>query len=310
MKKALLIAGGGTLGRYTADELLRQGVRVDTICLEDVKSEDARLIYYQGRATLEYLTDFLKDKFYDAIVNFIHYEDVEEYKPVHRLLSDVTKQLVFLSSYRIYSSEKLPITEASPTLYDTVSDECFEHEKYSVPKTKAERYIREESGTANWTIVRPVISFSDRRFDIVTVTGRKVVEFAKSGSAVLLPREAKNKIAGLDWAGNSGKLIANLLFKEAALSEAFTVSTAQNHTWGEIAEMYTELLGVRFEWVDTERYLETDPFVKSHPELLKYDRLLDREIDNSKILSVTGLKSEDFVSVKDGIRIELSKIEK
>ena len=39
-----------------------------------------------------------------------------------------------------------------------------------------------------------------------------------------------------------------------------------------------------------------------------YDRFFDRRIDNSKILSVTGLTNDDFLSIKDGIGIELAKI--
>ena len=33
LKRVLLIAGGGTLGTYTAEELLRLGHMVDVICL-------------------------------------------------------------------------------------------------------------------------------------------------------------------------------------------------------------------------------------------------------------------------------------
>ena len=162
MKSVLLIAGGGTLGRYTAAELLRLGYRVDIICLEDNVSDNRRLRYYKGYAELEYLKDFLKDRFYDGIVNFIHYEDVNTYKPVHKLLSENTEHLIFLSSYRVYADLEHPITETSPILYDTVQDEEFlKNETYAIPKSKAEWFIRNESGTKNYTIVRPVISFSD-----------------------------------------------------------------------------------------------------------------------------------------------------
>ena len=310
-KKVLLIAGGGTLGGYTAAELLRLGCRVDIICLEDNVSDNRRLRYYKGYAELEYLKDFLKDRFYDGIVNFIHYEDVNTYKPVHKLLSENTEHLIFLSSYRVYADLEHPITETSPTLYDTVQDEEFlKNETYAIPKSKAEWFIRNESGTKNYTIVRPVISFSDRRLDIVTVSGRLVLELTKAGKEILLPKEAKNLTAGLDWAGNSGKLIANLLFKEEALGEKFTVSTAQNLTWGEVADIYTELSGAKFNWVDTERYIEEYPWLKENPWILKYDRLFDRKIDNSKILKVTELKKEDFTSIRDGIKYELETIKK
>lgn len=308
-KRALLIAGGGTLGRYTAAELLRLGCYVDIICLEDNVSDNERLYYYKGYAEFEYLKDFLKDKSYDGIVNFIHYEDVNTYKPVHRLLSENTGHLIFLSSYRVYADLEHPITENAPQLIDVVNDKEFlETETYAVPKSKAELFLRNESGTKNWTIVRPVISFSDRRLDIVTVSGRSVIEFTAEGKAIPLPIEAKTLTAGLDWAGNSGKLIANLLFKEKALGKAFTVSTAQNLTWGEVADIYSELLDARFEWVSTESFIKENPYLQSNPWILKYDRLFDRKVDNSKILNVTGLKKEDFASIRDGIKIELDKI--
>ena len=311
MKSVLLIAGGGTLGRYTAAELLRLGYRVDIICLEDNVSDNERLCYYKGYAEFEYLKEFLKSRHYNGIVNFIHYEDVNTYKPGHKLLSENTEHLIFLSSYRVYADLEHPITETSPTLYETIKDRNFlEHEKYAVPKSQAELFIRNESGTKNHTIVRPVISFSDRRLDIVTVSGRLALELTGAGKEILLPKEAKNLTAGLDWAGNSGKLIANLLLKEKAFGEAFTISSAQNLTWGEGADIYAELSGAKFNWVDTERYIEEYPWLKENPWILKYDRLFDRKIDNSKILKVTELKKEDFTSIRDGIKYELEKINK
>lgn len=60
MERVLLIAGGGTLGKYTAAELLRLGCHVDIICLEDNVSDNERLCYYKGYAELEYLEKFLK----------------------------------------------------------------------------------------------------------------------------------------------------------------------------------------------------------------------------------------------------------
>ena len=55
MKRVLLIAGGGTLGGYVSEELLRLGHSVDVICLEDNVSDNANLRFFKSRATLEYL---------------------------------------------------------------------------------------------------------------------------------------------------------------------------------------------------------------------------------------------------------------
>lgn len=308
MKKALLIAGGGTLGEHTSKELLNRGYTVDIICLEDNVSSDERVRFFKARADYEYLKGFLCDKNYDGIVNFIHYTDVEEYKRVHMLLCENTKHLIFLSSYRVYNDLQHPVTESAPQLYDTLDDKEFiETEDYAVPKSKCEHFIREESGTSNWTIVRPVISFSKRRFDIVT-ENRNVVGRIKDGEVIVLPEVTKNLTAALDWAGNSGKLIAHLLNNEKAYGEAFTVSSAQNLTWSEVADIYTELLGAKFKWVGTDEYVKTRNEWEKTPYILKYDRMFDRKIDNSKILAVTGLIKDDFASIKKGLEKELKEL--
>lgn len=306
MKKVLLIAGGGTLGRYTAKELLSKDCEVDVICLEDYTSDNSKLCYYKANADLNYLTEFLKDKYYDGIVNFIHYISVDDYKPVHKLLCNKTDQLIFLSSYRVYGDLQHPITESAPMLADVVKDDekFLKTENYALPKARCEKFLREESGTKNWTVVRPVISFSDKRFDLVTVSGHEIIDAAKSGKTVILPEAAKNLTAGLDWAGNSGKLIANLLFKKECFGEAYTVSSGQNLTWGEVADIYTRLTGVNFRWTDTEEYVSTG----HGGYILNYDRLYDRAVDNTKILKATGLKKDDFTSVEEGIKIELNNI--
>lgn len=305
-KKVLLIAGGGTLGTYTAKELLKLGNSVDVICMEDKVSDDSSLHYIKAKVDYDYLAEFLKDKHYDGIVNFMLYRSLEAYIPTHKLLSSKTDHLMFVSSYRVYAESDRPLTESSPRLYDTVTDSDFlENEDYAVPKSKCEDYLKNESNTDNWTVIRPVISFSHLRFDVATVSGRTVVDCAENGKTVLLPKEVKNLTAGLDWAGNSGKLIAHLLFKKEAMRSCFTVSSAPNLKWCEIADIYTKLLGVNFEWADMNEVINVSPNLQKDRWIMKYDRLFDRTIDNSAILDVTGLSRNDFTSIEDGIKIEL-----
>lgn len=302
MKRVLLIAGGGTLGTYTAEELLRLGHMVDVVCLEDKTSTHANLRYFRANATLEYLKGLLNQTHYDGVVNFIHYGDVRDYIPYHELLSQNTDHLIFLSSYRVYADKEHPITEDAPQLIDVVADDPLFHERedYALAKSRVERYLADNPYPQNWTIVRPVISFSDRRLDINTVSGHVVIDAARENKPVRLPLEAKNLTAGLDWAGNSGKLIAHLLFKKESIGEAYTISSAQNLTWAEVAEIYTELLGVKFEWVPANYPCDNWGW--------RYDRIYDRKIDNSKVLKATGLSPTDFISIKEGVRIELKKL--
>lgn len=308
-KSVLLIGGGGTLGTYTAYELLELGHSVDVICLEDKKSENQRLQYYKEYASTEFLQELFANKHYDGIVNFIHYEEVEEYKPMHKLLIENTEHLIFLSSYRVYSDLEKPITEETPMLLDISSDEEFlQNEKYAISKAKCEKFLRSECEGQKWTIVRPVISFSERRLDLIMCSGRQIVEKTKAGETIFLPKECKDMTAGLDWSGNTGKIIANLLFKKETYGEAYTITSAQGLKWSEVADIYTELIGAKFRWVDMETYIKSGAMHPSGIWALKYDRMYDRKIDNSKVLHATNLQQEDFTSIRQGIQIELAKV--
>ena len=134
-----------------------------------------------------------------------------------------------------------------------------------------------------------------------------VLDAQKEGKPVILPENVKNLTAGLDWSGNTGKIIANLLFKEHTLGEAYTISSAQNLSWGEVAELYTELAGTEFKWIEKEEWLRHDEYIQNSYWAAVYDRFFDRKIDNSKVLKATGLKKEDFKSIKEGLKIEIAK---
>ena len=74
----LLIAGGGTLGTYTAKELLNKGVSVEVVCPEEKTSNHENLKFHRTLATDDFLTNLFAKNHYDAIVNFIHYDDPDE----------------------------------------------------------------------------------------------------------------------------------------------------------------------------------------------------------------------------------------
>ena len=145
-KRVLLIAGGGTLGTYTAQELLSKGVCVDIICLEDHVSDDPRLRYIKEYVSMELLESLFAKHHYDGIVNFIHYKKIEDYKPYHELLIQNTDHLIFLSSYRVYANEMHPITEEAPRLTDVPLEEEFTRvETYALPKIQGEDFFAERA---------------------------------------------------------------------------------------------------------------------------------------------------------------------
>ena len=311
-KRFLLIAGGGTLGTYVSEELLRKGAIVEVVCPEEKTSHCDRLIFHQGMGTEEYLGELFAKTHYDGIVNFIHYDDPEDYKAIHPLLIQNTDHLIFLSSYRVYADEMHPITEEAPRLLDVIRDEEFlTTEDYGLSKAKCEDFLRSECASQPWTIVRPVISFSERRLDLLMHSKNLVLEASDRGEELLLPEFVRNYSAGLDWAGNSGKLIANLLLKPDVIGETYTIYSGHGLTWGEVAQAYERVIGLKVRWCTEEEYLAKNPrILEKYSTRWGYihDRRYNRDIDCSKVLRATGLTEKDFASVEEGIRREVAKL--
>ena len=307
-KKVLLIAGGGTLGTHTSNELLRLGASVDVICPEDKVSNNKNLRFHKSLVSRELLEDLFSKYHYDGVVDFIHYKDPEDYKKMYNYLRAHIDHIIFLSSYRVYADTKEKITEESARLYDVETDrEFLANENYAIPKSVCEDWLRSEKKGEHWTIVRPVISFSHTRLDLLLYSGTAIIKAVDENRALLMPKTVKNNGAGIDWAGNSGKLIANLLFKPHTYGETYTVYSNHGSSWGDIARAYEEVTGVEIIWGEEEDYVATLPFDEK-PGLRNmwyHDRIYSRWIDASKILAATGLSKDDFASIADGIRYEL-----
>ena len=246
---------------------------------------------------------------YDGIVNFICYKDHQEFFRVYPLLMAHTDHMIFLSSYRVYADLQHPITESAPRLLDVVSDPVFQAEEdYALPKARCEDFLRTQCAGENWTIVRPVISFSSLRLDMFMYSRHRIPQAALAGEPVIMPDCAKKLTAGLDWAGNSGKLIARLLFNPQAYGQTYTISTGQNLTWEQVADIYTKLTGVEFRWESEAAFLEARPMKTLQQNwMYVYDRKFDRLVDASKVLKATGTRPEEFTPIEEGLRIELAR---
>ena len=307
MKKILLIAGTGSLGGSTYPELVRLGHAVDVISLEDYESVNRRLDFIKARADLDYLTRFLDGRRYDAIVDFVHTREIEDLKKRMDLLLAHTDQFVYLSSYRTYADIDKVITEESPQwLEHPANDRMLDEDDYAIPKARGERYLT-SLPRRNWTIIRPLISFTHFRLDLVTVGAYALLYRTKAGKKVVLPAGCRDKLAGVGWAGNVGREIAHLIGKEAALGEAFTLGTPEEITWGDVASYYEEFLGASFEWVPTEDYIAcatSGDYMDS--QMIWCDRNLSRKVDLSKMLRVTGLDPRSFRSCRDAVAYELT----
>lgn len=311
MKKVLVLGATGAMGRYLVPELLEMGYAVDAVSIDDAVSNHSNLNYMKLNALDDAeLAKILKNR-YDAIVDFLIYKPATKFAARMDMLLSSTDHYIFLSSYRVYANEEVPIKETSPRLLDASDNEEFlaEYEQeYGLYKAVGENILN-GSNYNNFTIVRPAITYSSFRFQLVTLEAPVVVERMRSGKTVLLPREAKDVEATMSWGGDVAKMIARLVLNPVAMRETYTVSTAEHHTWGEIAEYYKELGGLKYEWVDEDTFLQIQALGdKFYRWQLENDRLFDRVIDNSKVLAATGMKQSELISLYDGLKRELSAL--
>jgi len=310
MKKILVPGGTGAMGTYLVPALLEMGYQVDVISLDDVASDNPNLRCFKenfkDNAVME---KFLKND-YDAIVDFMLYQEAEFRERMDLLLTS-TSHYIGLSTYRVYANAEHPITERSPRLLDVMKDPVFIgcDDEYSLYKARIENMVN-ASKHMNWTFLRPSITFSKRRFQLVTLEAPVVIGAAKNDVTLLLPRDAMAVEGTMTWAGDVAKMVSRLLFNPAAMREIYHPSTAEHHTWETVAEYYKELIGLKYRLVDTDEYLEcVNPSMQGRWQL-EYDRLFDRIMDNSKILNITGMKQTEFMPLYDGLKRELSALPK
>lgn len=309
-KKVLVLGGTGAMGVYLIPKLVERGCNVTCVSLDDRKSDDPNLTYIKGNAKDDSFREQLLAPGWDCIVDFMIY-GTPEFKKVHRSFLEKTEQYIYLSSYRVYANEEHPIRETSPRLLDVSTDPTFiASEDYSLYKARGEEILK-ASGFDNWTAIRPAITFSKRRFQLVTLEADLVVGRTFAGKKLVLPDAALEVEATMSWAGDVAEMIARLCFNKKALGEVFTVSTAEHNKWGKVADIYHDLIGLEYIPVTVDEYVELyggTPRQNWVYWQLAYDRLFDRIVDNSKILEFTGMKQSELMPLAEGLKRELAAL--
>lgn len=302
-RKVLVIGGTGVMGSYLVPELLHMGYTVDAVTLDRPESCHPRLRYFSGNAfDTAYLSQILQNG-YDAIVDFMIY-GTQSFRERYRLFLDNTEQYIYLSSYRVYADAKAPLVETSPRLLDVSRDARYlSSDDYSLHKARGEDALI-ASGKTNWTVVRPAITYSAQRMQLVTLEGNTVINRARCGKPVVLPAQALQAQTTMTYGADVAGMIARLVLNRAAYGEIYTVATAEHQSWETVAGYYRELIGLRYIAVPLEEFLSIRSDEEEDPYRWKliYDRVYDRVIDNRKILNITGLKQSELTPLYQGLK--------
>lgn len=310
MKKKVLVLGAtGAMGKYLVPLLAETGYAIDAVSLDDMQYPFPNVKGIRGNAKDKAFLKELLANGYDGIIDFMIYPTAElsYFLP---LFTENTGHYIYLSSYRVYDNREHPVREDSPRLLDTADSILLRNsDDYSIYKARGENIIRTFPEN-RWTIIRPSITYSLMRYQLVTLEAPNTVGRAFAGKKVVLPEQARNIQGTMSWAGDVAEMIVKLLFNEKALGETFSVCTSEHHSWGRIAEYYKDLCGLDAVWVDKEDYIRilcSDPLSRGVRWQLEYDRLFDRIMDNSKVLSVTGMRQGSLMKLYDGLKKEIAR---
>ena len=297
--KILLLGGTGAMGTHLKDELIQRGDDV-FITSRKMRHSSERISYIQGDAhDLAFLQSILNIE-WDAIVDFMVYS-TEEFKQRLQLLLESTKQYVFISSARVYSNLEIPIKETSPRLLDSVKDETFlSKDEYSLKKAREEDLLN-NSGKRNYTIVRPYITYSEKRLQLGDLEHQYWLPRALDGRSIIFSEDIRNHYTTLTYGLDVARGMVALIGNPQAIGEVYHITSDKTIRWEDVLNIYLDAI---------EKYIGLRPKVKWIPYSMKlnndalkyqiiYDRTYDRIFDNSKLHKI--MPSLSFVDPHEGL---------
>lgn len=301
--RTLVLGGTGAIGARVCSRLAARGDEVVSTTRRDRVSSDSNVSYAQGDAHDPAFLNVLLADHWDAIVDFMVWSTAG-FRERYRGLLAATDQYVFTSSYRVYAYSPV-IREGSPRLLDSVDDPAYlATDEYALTKARCEDLLV-GSGAGNWTVVRPAVTYDGAvgRLQLGVFESGEWLWRASNGIPVPMPEGMLAKQTTMSWGGDVAEMIARLVGNPDALGEAFTVSGSDHIAWSEVAGAYRSALpSLSVKACGLEEFEQT----RGNPWQVRYDRMYDRVVDNSKVLAVTGMGQSDLTGMREGLARELS----
>ena len=299
--RILLLGGTGAMGVSLKEILAGRGDEVFVTSRRVHEPEDNNIQYLLGDAHNEvFLSDVLKRK-YDAIVDFMIYGSGEFALRANKLLES-TEQYIFTSSSRVYAYSEAPITELSPRLLDVCNHKDYlGTDEYALAKAREENVLF-DSGTTNWTIIRPYITYNVERLQLGTIEKDVWLYRALHGRSAPLPKDVAEHQTTMTYGGDVAYAISCLIGNRRADGEVFNLTGTQHMAWSDVWNIYSKEIQQQTGKIPQIYSPENSSGlwkVMGNEYQVRYDRLFDRIFDNSKLISVCG--DLNFMPMEEGL---------
>lgn len=298
--KVLLLGGTGAMGVHLAALLSERGDEV-AVTTRSKKQNVNEVNYITGNAHNDLFLDELLTAQWDVIVDFMVYSTCVFESRIEKLLKNCG-QYVYLSSARVYAESSTPLTENSPRLLDTTNDKQYlETDEYALTKARQENALF-ASSKKNWTIIRPYITYSEKRLQLGVLEKEAWLYRALKKRPIAFSNDINEKVTTLTYGMDVARGIVSLIGHEDALGEAFHITNDKSLKWQEVLSLYSDVLEKYHNILPKVSLQNMVDFTAHHTATfqIKYDRLYDRKFDNSKINQFIDTSS--FIDPVEGLK--------
>lgn len=300
MLTILLLGGTGAMGGHLTHILSQMKyIRVYVTSRKYHKNQNS-VTYIQGDAHDSLFLKQLLQRRWDVIVDFMVYGTAEFKDRVETLL-EATNQYIFLSSSRVYALSDRPLTEESDRLLDTTTDkEYLATDEYALRKAREENTLM-ESKYNNWTIIRPYITYSEKRLQLGVLEKEQWLYRALKGRTIVFSKDIASQYTTLTYGYDVARCIAQLVGNPQAYHQIFHITGDQAIKWEDVLGIYIETLTQRgYNPKVKMRDCAINMHIPGVRYQVHYDRVYNRIFDNSKIHQVAA--DIQFKSPAEGIR--------
>lgn len=303
----LVLGGTGAMGTHLIDYYVQNKDFEVTVTSRKKGITHDNIRFLVGNARdLSFISKILKNNHYDVIIDFMNY-NYEEFEERYCDLLDSCEHYIFLSSSRVYAKYDGRITENCQRLLETTTDTAFlSTNRYALRKAREEDMLN-SSGKTNYTIIRPYVTYSNRRLQLGIYEKEEWLFRVLNNKSIIISEGILDKKTTLTY----GKDVAYGIYKislGSPLSEAVHITTMENITWFEILKLYADIIKQQ---LGKDLIIYSSHDIKSIEMLFEggyntiYDRQWNRQFDNTKAETVCG--HIDYLEMRKGISICLSE---
>lgn len=303
----LVLGGTGVMGRHVVQLLAKASDTNVFVTSRSDRTDMGNIKYIKGNAhDISFLFPVLESKRWKAIVDFMDYASLGEFRERMAMFLENTEQYVFFSSSRVYADSQEAITEKTMRLLDVCQDKEFlSQETYALTKARCEDLLL-HSGKCNWTILRPYIIFGEEQYQLGMFEKEDWLYRAIHGRDIVVEKDVYYSKTSLTYGLDAARCIAAIIGQEGAYGEIFQIATNEVHTWKEIVDVYLDVVAQKTgKRVGVKLTDDWKPWHGGYEAKWLYDRRYDRVFNSEKIGQYIPL--DTFTPTLDAIKSCLSR---